>query len=106
MKKVLSGEDLLATPVRPEGTHAFWRELFSRPSHEDVRSPSPVGHVDLAVMAPVTPAEVSAALAATQASTAPGVDGRRCGDLKALAPEKLACVATPASRWGLCLPSG
>lgn len=104
LKKVLSGDDIRVTPARPEGTHAFWRELFSRSSPEDARSPSPLGQVDYAVMAPVTPTEVSAPLAATQASAAPGVDGRRCGDLKALAPEKLAWVANACLSLGTLPP--
>lgn len=90
----------MAAPDRPEGTLALWSRLFSRPSPEDVRSSPPMRNVDPVVMAPVTLEEVTAALAETEDSTAPGYAGRRFGDLKSLGTEKLAWVVN-ACIWHL-----
>ena len=89
VKRVLSGEDLLATPVQPEGTLAFWKGLFSRPSIADNRQPAPIQEIEPLVMGPISEAEVVAALKSTKEHTAPGRDGRSLADLRALGVQKL-----------------
>ena len=81
MKKVLQGQDLLATPALPEGSLAFWRELFERPSPGENRSPEPIQGVSPQVMGPTSEKELESVLTATPKSTAPGPDGRRYSDL-------------------------
>ena len=103
VKKVLNGEDLLARPTSPEGTYAFWKELFSRPSPVDGRKPTPIQRVDAAVVAPVSEGEIAKAIADTSTSTAPGCDGRRLADLKAAGRVKLTWIAN-ACLWLGCLP--
>jgi len=104
LKKVLSGEDLIGTPALPEGSQAFWRGLFSRPSPEDHRSPSPIRRVGSAVMGPATEEELKAVLAATPKGTAPGLDGRCYRDIEELGMTKLGWVVD-GCLWLGTLPS-
>ncbi|KAK8372178.1 hypothetical protein O3P69_012076, partial [Scylla paramamosain] len=92
VKKVLSGEDLISAPGLPEGTHAFWRDLFHRPSPEESRDPAPLRNISPSVMGPVEEGELVEVLKATRVGTAPGPDGRRLGDLRGLGNAKLLWV--------------
>lgn len=103
VKKILEGEDLLAAPVRPEGTHAFWHGLFTRPSPEDRRNPAPMREVVEEAFAAITVEKLKIALESTRRTTAPGHDGRTLSDLKALGPDKLAWVAN-SCLWMGALP--
>ncbi|KAK8374050.1 hypothetical protein O3P69_011306 [Scylla paramamosain] len=92
VKKVLSGEDLIAAHGLPEGTHAFWRGLFQRPSPEESRDPAPLRNISPSVMGPVEEGELVEVLKATRVGTAPGPDGRKLGDLRGLGNAKLLWV--------------
>jgi len=92
VKKVLSGEDLITTPALPEGSTAFWRELFSRPSPEEHRVPTPIQHVGPEVRGPVSEEEMVVMLKATPKGTAPGPDRRCYRDIEGLGTVKLGWV--------------
>ena len=81
-----------------EDQETFWRSLFERPSVPDNRCPQPVGPPKWELMAPITAEDVERSLKGMKDS-APGPDGRKLKDFRAIPTDQ------PAAHFNLWLPA-
>ena len=72
-----------------EEQEPFWRSLFEHPSVPDDRTPDPVGPPKWELLAPITSEEVAKSLGGMK-DGAPGPDGRKLKDVKAIPFDQLA----------------
>ena len=107
-RRVVAGHSWLAKEgPKPEGTSDFWQSLFARPSPPPIQGDIvPVrDSVEGDIWKPISEEDVIAALKATHARTARGLDGRSKADVEALGVVKLRWLYNAALWFGRLPPS-